>query len=78
MAHWAMHVANEMGYFPNKRQAVDIGCRAAYLYAKHFDGAPPRGHIDDKLFNSTAKQAVEETMQKEAVKARKPRTPKKK
>lgn len=73
MAQWAMALANEMGYFPNKRQAADISGRAAYLYGVHFDGNPPRGDISENpiamaVMQSTARQAVIDVMEDEAKK----------
>jgi hypothetical protein len=60
--HWAIPVANELGYFPTERQATEINCRAATLYAEHFGGKPPRGRVVDDVANRTMRIAIEEVM----------------
>lgn len=60
--HPIIPIANEMGYFPTAKQATEINCRAAWLYASHWEGSPPRGKPDEEIYQRTLKQAMEEVM----------------
>jgi hypothetical protein len=76
--NWVIPIANELGYFPTEKQATEINCRAATLYAAHFGGRPPRGRVDDAIHDKTLQEAIEAIMSEAAkVRVRKPGRPKK-
>lgn len=61
-SHPVIQEANELGYFPTLRQATEINCRWAELYAAHFVGRPPRGPVVEEIAKKVFPQACEEVM----------------